>query len=391
MSLEGGGTWSPVRGLFAIALAAFVMLGLADGSLGVGWPSMRVAFDRGLSDLGVLLAFLSIGYLSASTGYGRVHSLLGTGVSLGFGCSFMALGLAGVALGPGWAVVAGSAGVLGLGGGLVDAGMNAHAALEFDVGSINLLHASYGVGATFGPLLIAFSLGVGAAWRGGYGVLAVCQVGIALIVWNARRRWVASPDNSSVEAEGSSERGRVVGLLTLFFIYTGVEVATGQWAFTLLSEGRGIATAVAGGWVAAFWGGLTVGRFVFGVVGDRVTASRILDGSMAVALVGIGILWWDPSGLGAVGLPVAGLGLAAVFPTMVSLTPSRIGRLASTRVIGYQLAAANVGAACVPWLLGLAAESYGLAALGPGLFGAAALAGLVHLWTDRATPSALGL
>ncbi len=391
MSLGEGNARGTRRGLLVVALATFVMLGLADGSLGVAWPSMRAAFDRGLSDLGVLLAFLSVGYLTASTGYGRVHSFLGTGVSLGFGCSLMALGLAGVALGPGWAVVAGSAGVLGLGGGLVDAGMNAHAALEFDVGSINLLHASYGVGATFGPLLIAFSLGVGAAWRGGYAVLAVCQVGIALIVWNARRRWVASPDNSTAEAEGLSERGRVGGLLMLFFMYTGVEVATGQWAFTLLSEGRGMTTALAGGWVAAFWGGLTVGRLVFGMVGARIPASRILDGSMAVALVGIGLIWWDPSGLGAVGLPIAGLGLAAVFPTMVSLTPARIGRLASTRVIGYQLAAANVGAASVPWLLGLAAEGYGLAALGPGLFGAAALAALIHLWTDRSSTSGPGL
>lgn len=391
MSLRGRNTGGSGRGLLVVALAAFVMLGLADGSLGVGWPSMRAAFDRGISDLGVLLGFLSVGYLTASTGYGRVHSYLGTGVSLGVGCSFMALGLAGVALGPEWAVVTASSALLGVGGGLVDAGMNAHAALEFDVGSINLLHASYGVGATFGPLLIAFSLGVGAAWRGGYAILAICQVGIAVTVWNARRRWAASPRDPNGEPESRSRGGRVGGLLMLFFIYTGVEVATGQWAFTLLSEGRGIATAVAGGWVAAFWGGLTVGRFVFGVVGDRVAASRILDGSMAVALVGIGILWWDPSGLGAMGLPVAGLGLAAVFPTMVSLTPARIGRLASTKVIGYQLAAANVGAASVPWLLGLTAESYGLAALGPGLFGVAALAGVVHLWTDRAPASALDL
>ena len=35
----------------------------------------------------------------------------------------------------------------------------------------------------------------------------------------------------------------------------------------------------------------------------------------------------------------------------------------------------------------LAAEGFGLAALGPGLFGTAVLAGLIHLWTDRSSTS----
>jgi fucose permease len=82
------------------------MLGLADGSLGVAWPSLRGEFDRGISELGALLAFGSAGYLTASTAYGRVHSRLGTGAAIGTGCSLMTLGLLGVALAPVWLVVA---------------------------------------------------------------------------------------------------------------------------------------------------------------------------------------------------------------------------------------------------------------------------------------------
>lgn len=171
--------------------------------------------------------------------------------------------------------------------------------------------------------------------------------------------------------------------LILFFLYTGVEVGTGQWAFTLLTESRGLGTTAAGTWVAIYWGGLTLGRFGFGVVGERLAPSRILGGSMLVSLLGLGLLWSDPIGIGAVGLPIAGLGFAAVFPTLVSLTPARIGRLRSTRSMGSQLAAANLGAAGVPWLLGLVAEDHGLESLGAGLFATAVLLTVVNLASDR--------
>jgi fucose permease len=295
------------------------------------------------------------------------------------------LGVAGIAVAPVWAVVAGSAILLGLGGGLVDTGMNAHAALVFDVGSINLLHACYGVGATLGPVVITISLVTSGFWRGGYVAVAVLQVVSAITIWLRRARWAGVEPDLRGDEPGT-RRTKVLWLhLTLFFLYTGVEVATGQWAFTLLSEGRGMGTAAAGAWVAVYWAGLTVGRLGFGVVGHRWAPTWILDGSVFVSLLGVGLLWLDPAGLGVLGLPLAGLGFAAVFPTLVSLTPARIGRLRSTRSMGFQLASANLGAAAIPWALGVIAESSGLTALGPGLFVTAALLGMGHLVTRRET------
>lgn len=377
----------PALGVLAVALAAFVMLGLVDGALGVAWPSMREVFGRGISDLGLLLAFGSIGYLSASAGYGWLHPRLGTGTLLSVGAGLLALGLVGVALSSEWVIVVMSAMSLGLGGGLVDTGMNAHAALAFDLGSINLLHASYGVGATLGPVVITLSLVSTGFWRTGYAVLAAAQVITGVAIWGRRTRWTGTEPDFTDEPRVSSRKRHLIFLLLLFFLYTGVEVATGQWAFTLLSEGRGMPTAVAGTWVAIYWGGLTVGRFGLGIVGDRMSPSLTLNLSMVVSLGGLAVLWLDPFGLGVVGLPIAGLGFAAVFPALVALTPARIGRLRSTKSIGFQLAAANVGAAGVPWVLGLMAESSGIESLGPGLFVAGLLLGVVHFASDPVRPS----
>lgn len=381
--ISAGDNTTGRRGVLLVAFAAFVMLGLADGSLGVAWPSMRSTFGRNVSELGALLAIGSVGYLTASTAYGRIHARLGTGAALGTGCTLMAVGMLGIAIAPVWSVIALSAVLLGIGGGLVDTGMNAHAALEFDLRSINLLHASFGVGATLGPLLITISLTAGATWRGGYAVMALGQAAMAVAIWRSRSHWTSRPPEAGDDKRVTVRRARVLLMLSLFFVYTGAEVGVGQWAYTLLSEGRGMSTAVAGGWVAAYWAGLTVGRFLVSAVGNRVSPSRTLNASVVLALIGVGVLWWNPGGAGFIGLPVAGIGFAAIFPTLVSLTPLRIGRDRSTRMVGYQLAAANLGIATLPWALGLFAEARGLAVLGPGLFGITALFTVLHLWADR--------
>lgn len=377
-------TRRPALGLLLVALIAFVMIGLVDGALGVAWPSMQAAFDRSVADLGLLLAFGGVGYLTASAGYGWLHAKLGTGTLLGVGSVLLAVSLAGIALAPVWAVVVVSSVFLGLGGAFVDTGINAHAALAFDIRSMNLLHACFGVGATLGPVVITMSLISSGAWRSGYLAIAALQVVVALLVWHRRREWAGAEQAETRPVSQRSPATRQTRVfITLFFLYTGVELGTGQWAFTLLSESRGMATAAAGTWVAVYWGGLTIGRFGFGIVGGRLQPSTILGGSMLVALTGVGLLWLDLWGLGMVGLPIAGLGLAAIFPTLISLTPAKIGRDRSTRSIGYQLAAASLGAASVPWVIGLVAAATGLEALGAGLFLTAVVLVVVYLLSAR--------
>lgn len=367
-----------------LALTSFVILGLADSGLGVAWPSMRSVFDRGLPDLGLLLATLSVGYLAASSAFGWLHARSGTGNLLVAGALSLGLGVLVLVTAESWLLVPISTAVMGVGAGLIDVGMNAHAALEFDRGSMSLLHAAYGVGATMGPLLITLSIAAGAVWRGGYGVVAVAQLLVAFLIWRGRHRWRSGEPEDETSPGAPSHRVIVPAMLAFFLVYTGVEVATGQWAYTLLTDARGVAGASAGVWVALYWAGLTLGRLVSGYVGERIRASTILNSSVVIALAGVGLLWWDPLGMGVLGLPVTGLGLAAVFPTMVSLTPARIGRLRSTRVIGYQLAAANIGAATIPWLLGITAGSLGVNAISGGLFAATTLLGVLHLLIDRA-------
>ena len=60
--------------------------------------------------------------------------------------------------------------LFGLGFGLIHAGLNAHAARHFGARDINWMHASYGLGATIGPLLVTILLADWLGWRRTYGL-----------------------------------------------------------------------------------------------------------------------------------------------------------------------------------------------------------------------------
>lgn len=373
----------PAMGMLALAFVVFISLGMVDGSLGVAWPSMSTVFGRSLSDLGFLLVSAGAGYLIASLFYGRIHGRLGTGNVLWVGTALLIVGVGSIALTSAWPLLALAPLLVGLGGGLVDTGMNAHAALAFDVRSMNLLHACFGVGATLGPILITISLTSTGVWRAGYAVLAGLQVVVGVAIWMRRRNWLADTSPPEGVPAPAQRKRRSFLLILLFLLYTGVEFGVGQWAFSLLSEGRGLSTAIAGLWVSAFWGGLTLGRLGVGVVGHRWSATTTLNGGVLIALVGLAWLWANPGGLGALGLPITGLGLAPIFPTLVTLTPQRIGRDRSTYSIGYQLAAATIGASAVPWLIGLVGERAGFQALAGSIFVVCLTLAVVLLVSER--------
>lgn len=356
-----------------MAVAAFIVLGLPEGGLGAAWPALRTAVGRPVEDLGVVLVALLAGYQLTSIPSGRIVARLGTGWAVTMAALVSGLGLAGYAIAPSWSFVLATTFVTGMGGGLTDTAFNSHAALHFDPRQTNFLHAGFGIGATLGPIVMATALETGRGWRTGYLVFAAVQL-VMLAVLVAKRR----PFTAAVAP--ATEPGRIsVWLILTFFLYTGLEVAAGQWAFTWLTEGRSFSVTAAGFWVAAYWGGLTLGRLGFGAIAHRITPARIIEAGVVGSLIGVALLWWNPSGLGVAGLPVIGLSLSGIFPALVTSTPGAVGVERSGDAIGLQLSAASIGAAIIPWLAGRVVGVTSLEALGPVLL----ITGLLLWFSQR--------
>ncbi len=367
---------SPRTFLAALAFLAFVSLGLPDGLLGVAWPSISRDFALPLDALGILLAFTTAGYLTSSFLGGRILRVLPIGSMLALSTVAAATALLGYALTPVWPVMLALGFLAGLGGGAIDAGLNAYGAAHFSARTLNWLHAFFGLGTTLGPLIVTAVLGAGLVWRWSYVVVGSAQALLALTFFLTRRRWVQAPGTASEDAPPVSPartrdtlRRPAVWLgMLVFFVYTGVEFVAGQWSYSLLTLERGVAAAAAGVWVSLYWGGLMVGRVLFGVIADRVPLARTLRVCIVAVTFGALLFWLEPTrALSLVGLVMIGFFLAPIFASLISLTPARVGAAHADSAIGFQIAAAGLGGAVLTGLVGVAARSLGLWVIGASM------------------------
>ena len=372
--------------LAPLAFLAFVSLGLPDGVLGVAWPSLRRSFDRPIDQLGLILLAIMAGYLASSFSAGAVLEHLGVGRLLVASSLLVAVSAAAWAATPWWVPILGGAFVSGLGAGAIDAGINAFAAARFTPRVITWLHACWGLGAMLGPLVMTAAVTAGPGWRWGYVLLAATLLAMAACFRLTLGLWQLPAAEGVPPARGVAASLRealreppVRANALLFFLYTGAEASAGQWAFSLLTESRGMATAGAGLAASAYWGSIFAGRLAFGAMAHHVAPSTLLRLGMAGAPVAALVVSLTRSGAGgAVGLFALGLLLAPIFPLLIAETPARVGERHAAHAIGFQISAATLGAGTLPAAAGLLARHAGLESLGPFLLAAAALLLLLH-------------
>jgi fucose permease len=349
---------------------AFVSLGLPDTILGVAWPSLRRSFGLPLDRLGVLLAAIMVGYLASSLASGAVVRRLRVGGLLVASSVLIVLSSIGYTLAPAWPVVVACGLVAGLGAGAIDSGINAFAAAHFSAGRVAWLHAAWGVGATLGPLLMTAVLAAGLEWRAGYALLAVIISALALGfqrtrgLWNDEGTGAAAVSAPVASLRASLGQPGVRANVALFFLYTGLEATPGHWAYTLLTEGRGLAPALAGVAVSAYWGSLTVGRLVSGMVTHRYPPAFVLRLCLAgLPLAALVVASAREGPFLLLGLALLGLLGASVFPLLIAGTPSRVGVAHASNSVGFQVGAATLGGALVPSITGVLARLLGVEAI----------------------------
>jgi fucose permease len=354
----------------AIALLAFVSLGLPDTLLGVAWPWMRRDLTLAISDLGWVVAAGMVGYLASCLASGGAVRRLGIGRLLALSSGLVALSLAAIAGTEHWLVLPAAGLVAGLGAGAIDTGINTFAAQAFSPRMVSWLHAAYGVGATTGPALMTTLLVGGAGWRSGYLIVAAVLGTLALLEAITRGQWDAARCPGELGAPrvqaGLVETLRQPAVrwsALLFFVYTGLEVTTAQWSFSLLTEGRGVATGPAGAMVSGYWMSLTAGRVGCGLLSARLGARRILGTSIAaIPILALCFAAFESAAASALGLAGLGVAYAGVFPLLVSDTAMRVGARYADQAMGIQIASAYLGAAALPALSGLLVRALGVEA-----------------------------
>lgn len=362
---------SAARLLMLLAFVAFISLGLPDAVLGVAWPSIRGTFEQPLSQLGVLSLSGMVGYLTSSFFAGQIVRGIGVGWLLVSSSALVTVSLVGYATSPLWGGMIAMAVLGGLGAGAIDAGINTFAAARFTPRVVNWLHAFYGVGATSGPLLMTAVLTARLDWRVGYAILAAILGVLTGLFLMTVRLW-------TIERANGGEAGEAVASLrqtlrrpivwvhaTLFFVYCGIESTAGQLLYSVFTEARGIPISVAGTTIGAYWGALTVGRIVFGQLASRFSPRTILRIATILAPTAALMIWWHPAPTIELGGAILlGFALAPIFPTLISVTPRRVGPSFAPQAVGFQIALASIGISAAPATVAFLAKWYGLDVVG---------------------------
>jgi len=365
----------PELGLILLAFIAFVALGMPDGLLGVGWPSIRTGFSIPLDAIGMFLTTVVAGYMTSSFLSGFLLARMGVGRMLAASCFLTGTALLGYTFVPQWWMMIVLGVFAGLGAGAIDAGLNTYVAAHFGEGLMQWLYASWGVGITTGPIIMTFGLTTFDTWRFGYRVVGGFQIALAacfvltLAMWNHNDTPTGSGD-AEVEKKltdyktplGQTLQQPHVWLsILLFFLYVGAETALGTWTYTLLTESRGVDKALAGFFAGSYWFTFTIGRILAGLVTKRVGVNRLVLGGLAGALLGAGLLIWNPSEIAnMVAVAIIGLSIAPIFPAMMSGTKTRVGDHDAANTSGLQMAATGFGIAVIPNLMGVLARQLSL-------------------------------
>jgi FHS family L-fucose permease-like MFS transporter len=151
----------------------------------------------------------------------------------------------------------------------------------------------------------------------------------------------------------------VLGVIAIF-VYVGGEVAIGSLLVNFMGQPEiaGLDEQTAGNYLALYWGGAMVGRFIGAGVMTRVAPGRVLgcNALIAAALLLFAIVFAGRAAMWA--LLAIGLFNSIMFPTIFALALEGLGRHTS-RGSGL-LCMAIVGGALVPLVQGAIADSAGL-------------------------------
>lgn len=352
--------------LLVIIYLGFISLGLPDGTFGVAWPAIYPELRLPIGLAGTIMIVVTL--LSGLSGFlsGRIIARFHTGPVVFVSCLLTGSALVIVSYGTSLPWLFAAALPLGVGAGAVDASLNGFVARHYSGRQMNWLHACWGIGATCGPLFMGYALGSHQGWRFGYLVLGGVQLTLAALFLLTLRLWARGPERPTASSPADTPvklptllANSFAGWLSpaIFALYVAVESTAGLWAGSIMMVGRGIAPETAALCTAAYYGAITAGRILAGMVVEDRSIRRLIALGTGVALVGALLFAYATTPrLNAVALVLLGLGFAPVYPCLMHEVPRRFAPEAVLTVIGRQSGASYLGGAFLPAASGWLAQ-----------------------------------
>lgn len=386
-SIEDARSWR--LSITAAYFTAFVALGLAYASLGPTLTDLAAHVGSSLTAISYVFTARGLGYLVGSVIGGWLYDRVGGNPVMAAVLVLVAAVMVVIPLVPVLWLLVGLILLIGIFEGAVDVGGNT--LLVWVHGDkvdpyMNALHFFFGVGAFLSPIIIAQAVRFTGGIRWAYWVLAILIVPVAVLLLRLSSPQGEGGDRSESPDGGAAARiaprrdlQLVLMVALFFFLYVGAEGSFGGWIATY-AQATGIGDAETAAYLtSAFWGAITLGRLLSIPIGARFSPRQVLAGDMVGCLLSVAVLviWPGVRWAAWVGTFGAGLAMASVFPTTISLAERHMtitGGITSLFFVGGSL-----GGMLVPWAIGQLFERVGPGVTTAAIMGAVALDALVFV------------
>lgn len=363
--------------------AAFIALGLTHSSLGPTLTDLARHTGTVLAEISFVFTTRALGYLMGSFFGGRLydrmkgHPLMGgvlVAVTVFMGVTPLLSGL--------WALVA-VLFLLGMVEGVVDVGGNTLLVWVHGDGVapyMNALHFFFGVGAFLSPIVVARALALTGDIVWAYWVLALLVLPVAAVLLCLPSPPAPTRGADASEAGEGVVRGApllVAFVAVFFFLYVGAEGSFGGWIATY-AQVMDLGTAETAAYLtSAFWGALMVGRLLSIPLTARFRPRQVLTVDLIGCLLSVGLVMLWPSVAWVVwaGTFGAGLFMASIFPTMISLAGRRM--TITGKITAWFFVGGSLGGMTLPWVIGQLFATVGPWVVILAIFVSAAAAALV--------------
>lgn len=336
--------------LIIVIYIVFVSLGLPDSIFGVSWPVVHIDFnvpESFASVYSIITAFCTGGVSFVA---GKLLRRFGTAKVTLFSTLLTIVAITGISFSPNIIVMMIFTVILGYGAGAIDTGLNNFVSLHYKARHMNWLHCCWGLGVTISPLIMSrFLSDEAGSWRGGYRVIAVLQLIIALVIFLSLKKWekaeksVACAEEDNIKSAKLFDLLKIKGVITSILsmgFYCGMEFLLGTWGATYAVNTFLIAPDEAAKWVSLYYGGIMAGRIIAGFVSIKCNDKALIRGGIVTSLLGIIIFSLPVGKFSLLGFLLIGIGFGPIFPSILHSVPERFGTKYSADLTGYHMGGA---------------------------------------------------
>lgn len=353
--------------LAIIIFIAYISLGIPDSLFGAAWPAIYSELSLPVSYANFITVIHATGTIISSLTSAAVIKKLGTAKVTFLSTLATAIALLGFSLSDNIIWLCLSAVPLGLGAGSIDTALNNYVAINYNASQMSFLHTSYGLGVTISPYLLSLAMHDG-NWHNGYRNMFYIQLAITVLIFVTLPVWKKVKENKGTEEIRQETISipkalaipKFKATLTVFFASVALEAICLVWSCTYLVETRGVTEEKGAECVTFYFLGMTVGRFLSGVVSKKLSPKQIIIIGECIAFIAVTLIMLPFSlTLSVVGLFLIGLGNGPLFPNMTHLAPVHFGEKLSQATIGIQMAVSSVSVLVSPIIFGFLAENIG--------------------------------